>query len=275
MQNNRFMAVVAVAAGLVATGLAFAYIQGSTSQQDAEPMVSVLFVARDLPANHALDPDADLKVEKVGAISAPGLAQAAVKADEHQALRDRRISGPLPAGVPLMYSHLATIQDIQLAPDKRAMTINVGREGTLGGILVPGDRVDVLVSYKIESDGKPAPIADFDLSSPEAALGAIFSQVAATTSNPSRWEAREVLTDVRIIAVGNRLNMSRQQLAFGKVSGLGSVADAVTIEVSPEEARELIKATAGGANPLTLLLRPAPMPGAGERSGGLIVEEAP
>ncbi len=95
MQSNRIMAVVAVTTGLAATGLAFTYIQGSRSPDDAEPMVSILFVTRDLPANHELQPEADLKVEKIGAVSAPGLAQAAVKADERQALRDRRISGTL------------------------------------------------------------------------------------------------------------------------------------------------------------------------------------
>ena len=56
VQSNRLMLMVAVAAGVLATILAFAYINSATSQQEAEPSVSILFVANDLPANHVLDP---------------------------------------------------------------------------------------------------------------------------------------------------------------------------------------------------------------------------
>ena len=84
-----------------------------------------------------------------------------------------------------------------------------------------------------------------------------------------------MLADVRVIAVGNKLNLSRQQLAFGKASRMSQTADTVTIEVSPNEARELIKATAGGSNPVTLLLRPPVIAGDTENPGGLVVEEAP
>ena len=278
MQSNRFMAIIAAVAGLVATGLAFAYIKSSTVGNEAEPMVPVLFVTMDLPANHVINPDTDLKSEPVGVISAPGLAQSAIKTDELEALRGRRISAPLPAGVPLMYSHLAAIQDIHLAPGKRAMTISVGREGTLGGILVPGDHVDIIVSYEVEAErrdasGPGANVADVNFGSPEATLSAILSQITQRSSNPGRWEAREILQDVRVIAVGNRLNMSRQQLVFGKSAGLPSTASAVTIEVSSQEAMELIKATAGGANPVTLLLRPVARPGSQGTGSGLVVEE--
>ena len=60
MHGNRLMLVIAIVAGILATILAFTYINAATSaaeEQEPEPQVSVLFVVNDLPANHALDPE--------------------------------------------------------------------------------------------------------------------------------------------------------------------------------------------------------------------------
>jgi len=277
MQGNRLMLIIAVAAGVMAMVLAFTYISSATSsleKQQAEPMESVLFVVSDLPPNHVLDPDVDLRVDKVGAHTSPGLARAAVKADELEAVRGQRISGPIPAGMPLMYSHLATIQDIELTPGMRAMSIAVDEAGMLGGILVPGDHVDIVVSYPREEEGPGQSAPPIDTTDPQAALGAVFAQVMSQSMNPTAWEAQLVLSNIRVIAIGEHLRISRQQQLYGPESGLGGFAGSniVTLEVTSQQALDLIKASAGSANPITLLLRPPMREGASIGGEGTLLE---
>ena len=256
MQNNRLMLIVALVAGVMATVLAFTYIRtarAALEDEEPEQTVEVLFVVTDLAANHVIDSEGDLRVGRVGVETAPGLARGAVKASERNAVHGLRINAPLPAGVPLLYSNLTTIQDIELAPGSRAMAITVDSANMMGGILVPGDRVDIIVSYRRE---KEMEVPDFDPQNPQASMGAMMGQVLGQSSTvPSDWEAEEVLSDIRVIAVGQLLTASRQAQMFG-MSGLGGGGSTVTLEVTSQQARELIKATAGGSNPLTLLLRP-------------------
>ena len=254
MPSSRLMLLIAVTAGILATILAFTYINSATGKQEPEPTASVLFVSDDLPANHMLDPDSDVQSDKIGTLSSPGLIRAAVKADEREAIRGRRINGPLAAGSPLLYSHLTVIEDIKLAPGTRAMSISVGAESMLGGMLVPGDHVDIIVSHRAEPQALGDDAPDFDVSDPQAAIGAAFAQAFSQSTHPDRWEAREVLADVRVIAIGDQLNRSRQQLLYGL--GGGEDSGVVTIEVTTDQALELIRSMGGGRNPLTLLLRP-------------------
>jgi pilus assembly protein CpaB len=266
MHGNRLMLVIAIVAGILATILAFTYINSATSaaeEQEPEPQVSVLFVVNDLPANHALDPELDLRVDTIGAVTSPGLARAAVKADERASVRGLRISGPLPAGVPLLYSHLTSVQDVDLAPGMRAMSISVRSANLMGGILVPGDHVDIIVSYK--KPAAPADVPQFDMENPQAGLNAMMGQVMGQALGqggvPSEWEAEEVLSDIRVIAIGERLTVSRQAHMYG-VAGTGRAggSSTVTLEVTPDQAKALIRAMAGGGNPITLLLRPSGTP---------------
>jgi len=254
------MLLIAVVAGVMAMILAFTYISSATSsleQQQAEPTESVLFVTSDLPANHVLDPDVDLRTDRVGVRTSPGLARSAVKADEFEAVRGQRITSPIPAGMPLLYSHLATIQDLELTPGMRALSIDVDDTGLLGGILVPGDHVDILVSYPVAEESGQAPMP-MDTSDPQAALGAVFAQVMSQSANPAEWQADMVLSDVRVLAIGAQLGLSRQQQMFGPETGLGGFADSniVTLEVTIQQALDLVKASAGGANRISILLRP-------------------
>jgi Flp pilus assembly protein CpaB len=267
------MLVIAVVAGILATVLAFSYISSATSaveEQEPEPKIPVLFVVGDLPANHPLDPETDLRVDSVGAVTSPGLARSPVKAEERESLRGLRISGPLPAGVPLLYSHLTSVQDINLAAGARAMAIDVSAANLMGGILVPGDHVDIIVSYMKPKD--PAAVPEFDAENPGAAMGQLMGQMIgqAGASVPSDWEAEEVLTDIRVIAIGESLTVSRQAHMFGVAGGSGGGSSTVTLEVTTEQAKKLIRSTAGGANPLTLLLRP---PGTPTDAGGGSFEE--
>ena len=270
MQGNKLMLIIAVVAGLMATVLAFTYINSATSAVDEpEPQAEVLFVVNDLPANHPIDPTTDLRPQMVGAVTSAGLVRAAVKAEERESLRGLPISAPLPAGVPLLYSHLTEVQDLDLKPGMRAMSINVQAANLMGGILVPGDHVDIIASFPVAME--PTALPEFDIENPEAALGALMGQVMSQASPLGEWAAEEVLSNVRVIAIAGQLTFSRQAHLFG-ASGLGGGggANTITLELTPEQAIKLIQATSGGSNPITLLLRPEDP---GESGGALFVEE--
>lgn len=261
--KDRLVVLIAVIAGLVATVLAFVYIDSATTTADDDAGVrtmKVLFAVEDLPANAVIEADRDLREETINIDATPGIARAAVKASDRSAVNGRPISSPLPAGVPLLYAHLTQIQDVDLSPGMRAMSITVGRENLMGGILVPGDHVDIVVSYQKES---PTPQASVEEGAgPEAQLGAMMGQVMSQlgqvggSSVPSQWVSEEVLTNVRVIAIGLALSGSRQAQMYGLAAMGSGGGSTVTLELSPPQALELIRVQANGRNPLTLLLRP-------------------
>lgn len=266
--KDRLMLLVSVVAGLAATVLAFLYIRSATSQVTAlEPAqtVDVLYTVTDLSTDKSIDARADLRVESVTVDDSPGLARNAVKASELDAVDGRPISVPVPAGSPLMYSYLTPVKDVELSTGMRALAINVSNENLMGGLLVPGDRVDILVSYTvvIEPESRPEdastqPEADF-VNDPNSAINNMMAQMMGSLGGAARpgtteWVTEEVLSDVRVIAVGSALSGSRQAQMFGLASA--SRGSTITIEISTADAKELIRAQANGSNPLTLLLRP-------------------
>jgi Flp pilus assembly protein CpaB len=138
------------------------------------------------------------------------------------------------------------------------MAISVSPESLMGGILVPGDHVDILVSYQLEKEVTAEPSKESN--DPQAAIGDMMNAVmsslgSAGGSVPSQWVTEDVLIDVRIIAIGSALSGSRQAQMFG-VSGGSGRSSTVTLELTPTQARELVRVQANGRNPLTLLLRP-------------------
>ena len=75
--------------------------------------------------------------------------------------------------------------------------------------------------------------------------GQVLGQVGGGV--PSDWEVEEVLTNIRVIAIGSQLTFSRQAQMFGVAGGGGGGGSStVTLEVTSDQAKALIRATAGG-----------------------------
>lgn len=284
MQSNKLMLIIAIVAGVVATVMAFTYISSATKAAETGPeeaQVSIVLALANLPANKVLNPDTDLTTANFGVSSNAGMINAAVKADELESLRGRRINDPIPAGMPVLYAHLAGIMDIELAPASRAMGITVSDEAILGGILVPGDRVDIMVTYQKKEEMPAMDSADvpaFDINNPAALIGAVMNQGMQQSMAPSSWEVEEILQNIRVIAIGDRLGKSRQQHVYSRESGMedfmggASPVNILTLEVTIEQSKQLIKAMAGGKNNVHLLLRPG-SPGVITRDDSVIEEE--
>ncbi|MBY0113963.1 MAG: Flp pilus assembly protein CpaB [Phycisphaerales bacterium] len=268
MQNNRLVLVAAVIAGVTATGLAFAYLKRASLASGPAPtenFVEILATARDLPGNTKLEPDTDVQIIKVPEETFAQLAKASVKRNERASLRGRKIAGPLPSGTPLLYSHLAAVTDLAITPGSRALTIQVSEAGALGGLVVPGDRVDVVVSKKLKDPVTAMPGSNTPAVNAQGQVNPDYlqsmiagaMQKGMSGGSGGEWEATVVLANVKVLAVGTSLQKSRSEMLFGQttetVTGR-SAGGTVTVEVTLDEALQLIKATAG-ANPVTLLLR--------------------
>ena len=266
MASNRLMMMVAVIAGLLATALAFLYLtqtRASLEQEKTEPSEQVLVAVRDLAANTTLLPDEDLTIKEIPARTFSFLAGAAVNSAERNSLDGRRINAPIPAGTPLLYSHLTEIVDLKISPAARAMTVSVNESGSLGGLLVPGDRVDVVITSQYtppQDTSQPAPIPSFDANNPDAAISAVLGQVMSQSIGQianAEYISEVVVSNVKILAVGQKLSMSRQQFLLApseRNSRSGGGAKTVTLEVTMEQALALASASAGGTG-VTLLLR--------------------
>lgn len=262
MENNKLLVIIAVIAGVFATGLAFTYIQTATGsvKQTVESTENVLVVQTDLPANHILDPDRDFRVEKVPSQRFAGFTRLCFKADEAESLRGERLGSPVPAGTPLQYAHMKMIQDTNLAPGTRALGIRVKSENLMGGLLVPGDRIDIVATYRLPKEATSRGAAanpSINPNDPASAIGSIFSQIADKSAYPDEFQSQEVLSNIRIVGVGASLGSSRQQFMFTGEAQRGGGGDRIiTVEVTPEQAIALIQADSASNNNLTLLLRP-------------------
>lgn len=258
--NNRLMMVIAVVAGLIATALAFLYIQSATSaveQSNREETTKLLAYVPDLPAGHPIDPDKDIVERTVGVESNAGIIRNALRAIDKDSLRGQRTNRPVLASSFVMYSDLAPIQTLTIGPGNRAMSIVVDASSTFGGMLIPNDRVDLVISYKIPPPDATRPLDGVDANNPQSAINAMLGRVMMQSALPSEWEAEVVLENVRVAAIGDQLSASRQQFSFAPNQTATARSNIVTIELTPDQALHLIRSQAGGGNPLTLLLRPS------------------
>ena len=112
-----------------------------------------------------------------------------------------------------------------LMPDHRAVTIVVNQETSHAGLIAPGDRVDVIFTMQVPSDGA--------------------SQLNSFS--------RTILQNIRVVAVGRRVESAASEPESEENGGRNG-DDTVTLEVLPPEADRLVLATTRGS--ISLALRP-------------------
>lgn len=273
MNANKLLGAIAGVSGLVAFLLAFFLIQSGTGSAASEQastsrMATVLFANADLPAGALLT--ADDIVDGEVPMNLP-LARTAVQPGDRASIIGKRLSQPVTNGSPLLYSYLAEVRDLDFSTNMRAMTIRVDETSTHAGLLMPEDMVDVIVSRPAPP---PPPQANLDAAAMQQAaagsqdlnsvIAGVVSQAMAGTNigagTTEQWVSDTVLSNVRVLAVGNRLYGTRRQLAVRNVEDemlnlATGDAKTVTLEVTAEDARTLLRVGAGGKNKFTLLLR--------------------
>ena len=114
-----------------------------------------------------------------------------------------------------------------LLPNHRAVTIVVNQATSHAGLIAPGDRVDVIFTMQVASDGS--------------------SQLTSFS--------RTVLENIRVVAVDRRVeNVAPEAEPVESENGQQESGNTVTLEVLPPEADRLVLATTRGS--VSLALRP-------------------
>jgi pilus assembly protein CpaB len=220
---------VGLVAGMLGFGLlaalgAYRYIQERVEVERARlgvthERVEVLVAARALQRGEAVG-TANLAVRSLPREVIPGGALSPSRIDAVQGLR---LQWPMQAGEPLLSSAVFAAESAGLSSrlrlGVRALTIAVDETNAISGLLQPGDRIDLLLSWR------PAPVAGVSL--PEL--------------------TRTVMQDVVVIATG------RNARAVPSEDAPGRTFSAITVEVDPEQAQKLVVAQRSGR--LTAVLR--------------------
>jgi pilus assembly protein CpaB len=248
---------VAVLAGMacvavLARGMASSQTRPAAAVAAPHPTVQVLVAKRDLAVGDRIDvPDLGWQAWPADATNPAYIVDGAPRDASGQNLTgaatrladaaSKAVTGPSPAltamvgtlvrtpilaGEPILRSKLvragaAGVMAVTLDPGNRAMAVPLSAESAVGGFILPGDHVDIVMSRQIDASGGGA------------------------AGGPKQVVASVVLNNVRILAI--------DQNNAGPDKGVAQVGATATVEVSPEQAQQLVVAKAMGQ--LTLVLR--------------------
>jgi pilus assembly protein CpaB len=236
------MILVTLAALIVAGGAGFYVVQGLRSPApaaqavvaEAPALAAVYRPMRTLAAGAILTPDALGRME----LPLDAVSDEMVVADKagEKFLVGSVARQTLPKGVPIARS--ATVQPgdrgflaAVLPKGKRAITIPVSETAGLNGLAIPGDWVDLILTYTVvgeDDDGGDS-----------------------TGSKPRDIHASEtVARNIRLLALDNRVNAQHQD-DKGKLIPAPAPTSA-TLQVTPRQAEQIALATTLGSLSLTL-----------------------
>ena len=251
--------MVAVALGLVATLLAFLFIQNRDSQ-DRTPMTKVWSAAVDLQANQVVTP-AHLKQIAVPKTDSTRDFLAMCFTDTPPR-EGQRVIRRIPAGAPVLITDFGESKDIELAGEARAMSIPCKGANALSGLLQPSrDYVKLFVTRPIANATAIAPVsatAPVEVSSSDP-----NPKIGVTGERASVYRAFQLVGGVplKVLAVGAHLAHVRMQPTAADSYIAASQAEnlqTVTLEVTEAQAKEILEQTAAGMYQVTLILCPPP-----------------
>jgi pilus assembly protein CpaB len=229
------MILVILAALIVAGGTGFYVVQGlrppvpeAVAQIEAPRLRQVYVPARELASGTILTPVLLTRME----MTEPAISAQMVVAD---ADGERTLVGSvarqvLPAGVPIARTAVVQPGDrgflaAVLPKGMRAITIPISEVAGIGGLVLPGDRVDIILTYSI--------------------AGSIIDAERDIRASET------VMTNIRVLALDQRLGPVMPDEKDGKVQ-TPPVATTATLEVSPGQAEIITLSQTLGA--LSLIL---------------------
>jgi pilus assembly protein CpaB len=230
--------VLIVLAGSLLTAIIVGLIAQSALKSDPTPVVTssvemteIIVTTKAISAGKKLE-KLDLKWEKWPSDATfPG---AIIKGEDENPVDDiigRRVKRNFDAGEPFLKSAVVRTESknvltAKLKKGMRAMAIDVSAESMVGGFLIPGDFVDIIMTYKVK----------IDADSNQDVKNTIKSLASET-----------ILQNVRVLAV--------DQLAEAASEDKGKVGRTITLEVDARQQQSL--ALAGSLGDLHLSLRSA------------------
>jgi pilus assembly protein CpaB len=230
--------VLIVLAGSLLTAIIVGLIAQSALKSDPAPVVSssvemteIIVTSKVVSAGKKIE-KTDLKWEKWPSDATfPG---AIIKGESDNPVDDiigKRVKRNFDAGEPFLKSAVVRTESknvltAKLKKGMRAMAIDVSAESMVGGFLIPGDFVDVIMTYKVKVDAD----SNQDVKNTVKALA-----------------SETILQNVRVLAV--------DQLAEAASEDKGKVGRTITLEVDAKQQQSL--ALAGTLGDLHLSLRAA------------------
>lgn len=221
--------LIILAALVIAGGAGFYVMQGlqpaepaAVAKVQAPKLKKVFVAAKELTAGTIITDDMLTRMEVTLAALTDQMIVADAAGDAF--LRGSVARQTLPSGVPIARSAIVQVGDggflaAVLPRGKRAITIAIGEVAGLNGLVMPGDRVDVILTYSVGSD-------------------------------ESSFRASEtVLSNIRILALDQRLGAGDEKKGKGdKVP----VPASATLEVTPAQAELVSLASDLGSLKLAL-----------------------
>ena len=222
-----------LAGGLALSVVWYRQTPSGVAQAPRPPELAVLVAGRALATGTLLRPD-DLRWKDVGAgqVRPGNLLRGQVTDGEFIGAVTRR---PFASDEPIIASDLVKPNERRflsavLTPGTRAVSISVDAPQSVAGLVLPGDRVDVILTQSLAGPGGDA---------------------------ARKTVAETVLRDVRVIAVDQSLNISGTPPAQAKPGTFGSqspIPKTVTFELTDRQAERLFVAAQLGR--LHLSVRP-------------------
>lgn len=225
MSRMLILAVAAIAAGAAAF-LARGLLGGGTPAVSARPASPPIATGEVLVASSAIQPGQPLNPTMVrwqrwpaSNIDSSFITHQA-QPNIEQVVTGTVARAPILVGEPLsstkiVHADAAGFMAATLSPGMRAVSIPITTESGAGGFILPNDRVDLIMSVVV-------------------------------SENPRRYNAQVILTNVRVLAVDQTIKQDKNQQVV--------LAKTATLELTPAQARSVVRAQATG--PLSLALRP-------------------
>ena len=260
-QSSQWVLIVMVGCGVIAMILAYMYLQQQSGDAGSEKEVLIFVASHDLPAYKVLEPDEDLKEDLAPVTMVEsGLYFTSAYRDF---LEGKSINRPIMTGHALMIADVVPTTELHIEEGQVAMSLPVTPDQTFAGLLMPGHRVQILVTKPVE---KPEPPLAAAGQTPEAMIA---NAIAAGAEQPADEFRTTLVSDekFKVLAVGQQLSPARQQyeLLFGEEQGEALAYSSVTLQMTVEQAIKVKSESGDGSFPLTLLLCP---PSVGSDEGG-------
>lgn len=200
----------------------------------AQATIDVVVARHDLAAGVQVDAT-NMAIRPVPVDFVPG---SVVLPDDFEPHAGARLAQPMRSGEPLLATALLGVDrgtfSSRIRPGIRAMSVLVDEVNSVSGMLQPGDRIDLLFTVR-----------------PPDAAGSVRAQEVTST----------LLQNVEVLATGRQVRANGGSGTTAAGPGAGGVAGidarrhftAITVEVSPVQAQQLIVAQRSGK--LTAMLR--------------------
>lgn len=156
-RNLIILAIAAIIAGVGAMYLANSYISSRVAHAEAAirgryDLVKVVVPRRDLKAGTIID-YSNMAIRE---IPKAFVSRHAITPASFSSVDGRQLATPVAAGTPLLQSHVSIYSSgafsVRVHGGQRALTLPVNTVSSVGGLVAPGDRVDLLLTTKTNGD---------------------------------------------------------------------------------------------------------------------------